>query len=155
MSEVDRLADDGKRNRAVSNADSSAFGVAVLKSCCVCHADLHGKTRYKDSTGRYWCPTCNEKDQMAKEAAECPDCTQSFTRADLVDFKGTPVCQSCWEKRRAAARREESRLRAIEEQLQAEEDQKKRWKLIISITLAVIALWAVIYMVYWLSARGS
>lgn len=153
MSEEDRLADKGERNRTVTGGDSSAFGVAVVKSCCVCHADLHGKTRYKDSSGRYWCPVCNERDQLAKKAADCPDCNKTFTQADLVDFKGVPVCQVCWDKRRTSARREESRLRALEAQLEAEEKQRKRWKLIISVALGMIALWAVLYAIIWLLGR--
>ena len=153
MSEENRLADASERSKTVTGDDSSAYGVAVVKSCCVCQADLHGKTRYKDSTGRYWCPTCNEKDQLAKESADCPDCNQTFTRENLVDFKGLPVCPACWEKRRISARREESRLRALEEQIEAEEKQRKRWKLIIGLALVIIILWAIMYGIYWLLAR--
>ena len=107
----DRLVTDDD-TRIASNADSSVMGTAV-KACCMCGADVHGRMRYKDSAGRYWCPTCNEKDQKSRQPAVCPDCNGNFTRADLVEFKGTSVCHPCWEKRRMAARREEARLREL------------------------------------------
>lgn len=152
----DRLAtDEAEQSRSVSSGDSTTMGTAVSKVCCVCGMGLAGRTRYKDSGGRYWCPACNEKDQARKEPAVCPDCSANFTKADLIEFKGTLVCHTCWERRRAALRREEARLRAVEEQMKVEEETKKRWKLIIAAFLLILALWALAYGVIWLFAKTS
>ncbi len=155
MSDTDRIGDSAGEHRTALSSDSSAMGTTVNKVCCMCGVDLHGRTRYKDSSGRYWCPTCNEKDRLAKEPATCPDCNQSMTRADLVDFKGTAVCQSCWEKRRAAAKREEARLRALEEAIREEEERKRRLKIYLSVGLIMVALWAIAYAIYWFIARSA
>lgn len=141
--------------RIQSSADSSALGVSVQKRCCRCGMDLHGHTRYKDATGRYWCPPCNEKDQLARQPADCPDCGQQLTRADLVEFRGTPVCSACWEKRKQSAKREEARLRAVEE-AQRETAQAHRRRMVLAIVvLATLVVWAVVYVFYRLVAAGG
>jgi hypothetical protein len=150
---VDRLESDGEA-RTLSNDDSTAVGVRVEKACCMCGVDLQGHTRYKDSSGRYWCPGCNEKDRLSKEPAVCPDCSANLTRADLQDFKGVAVCSGCWEKRRASARREEARMRAVEEEMRLEQERSRRWKIIIGSILLVILLWSAAYAVFWMMARS-
>lgn len=129
-----------------ANAESSVVGVTGQKVCCVCGCDLMHKTRFKDGTGRYWCPNCNQKDEQAKVPAECPDCKNQFLRADLTDFKGVAVCKECWEKRRVAARREEARLRAVEEEIQAEKQRKRLLVMIAIIAGAVLLLGGVIFL---------
>ena len=136
----DRLSTEDEPDRVASSADSSVASSAI-KACCMCGTDLHGRMRYKDSAGRYWCPNCNEKDQKSKQPAACPDCNATFTRADLIEFKGTAVCHPCWERRRMAARREEARLRAVEEEIREDEEKKKRWIMIVWIFVGVLALW--------------
>ena len=98
--------DSGAPKAELSSGDSSALGVSVHKVCCRCGTELSGKTRFKDSQGKYWCPACNEKDQLRQQPAVCPDCKGEFTRADLQEFKGTAVCAECWEKRKQSAKRE-------------------------------------------------
>lgn len=138
-----------------TSSDSSIMGAIGGKSCCVCGVDLAGRMRYKDSGGRYWCPSCNEKDAMSRQPAACPDCNAAMTRADLVEFKGTAVCPQCWEKRRAAARREEARLRAVEEEVREQEERSKRLKWMLVGCAALIALWAIIYVIYVLLAKST
>lgn len=142
------LAADEQSERSLSSADSTAVGAVAGKVCCMCGVDLHGRTRYKDNSGRYWCPTCNEKDQSRREPAVCPDCNGNFTKADLIEFKGTPVCQTCWERRRQTARREESRLRAVEEEILATQESKRRWGLISLVIVVILVLWAMLYYVF-------
>lgn len=150
----DRLATEQEQTgRRLSNDDSTAMGSVVVKSCCMCGTDLNGRTRYKDSSGRYWCPSCNEKDRLTKEPAVCPDCSGNFTKADLVDFKGTAVCGACWEKRRASARREEARLRAVEEEMREQQDRSRRWKLIIGGVILVLLIWSAAYAAFWFLAQ--
>ncbi len=129
------------------------MGAVGGKSCCICGVDLHGRMRYKDTAGRYWCPTCNEKDQMSRQPAVCPDCNGNFTRAELIEFKGTAVCNTCWERRRQSARREEARLRAVEEEIREEKETKKRWMYIVGALLALLTLWGAGMLVFWLLAR--
>lgn len=151
---LDGLAtqDSKQRKPRPSSSDSSVMGAIGGKSCCICGVDLQGRMRYKDSGGRYWCPSCNEKDQMSRQPATCPDCSASMTRADLVEFKGTAVCPQCWEKRRAAARREEARIRAIEEEVREQQERKKRLMMIGMGFVILIALWFAAMGVYWLLA---
>lgn len=148
-------ADDAtQRKPRDSSADSSIMGAISAKNCCICGVDVHGRMRYKDSGGRYWCPACNEKDQMSRQPATCPDCNAAMTRADLVEFKGTAVCPPCWEKRRAAARREEARIRAIEEEVREQEERKKRLKMIAMGFVVLIVIWLAAMMVFWMLAKS-
>jgi len=155
--DLDSLAteDAGQRKTSVSNSDSSIMGAVGGKACIVCGVDLHGRMRYKDSGGRYWCPSCNEKDQMSRQPAACPDCSAAMTRADLVDFKGTAVCPTCWEKRRAAARREEARIRAIEEEVREQEERKKRLMMIGMGFIVLVVIWLAAMAVFWMLAKSS
>jgi hypothetical protein len=139
---------DTTPERHDANADSSLHGTAVSKSCCVCGVDLHGRTRFKDGQGRYWCPGCNEKDEIGKQPAVCPDCNASMIRADLVEFKGTPVCKPCWDKRKLAAKREEARLRAVEEAIREEQEKKRRLRNLGLAGAAMVAAWAVIMLIF-------
>jgi hypothetical protein len=132
-----------------ASAESSVVGIAGQKACCVCGCDLMHKTRFKDSTGRYWCPNCNQKDELAKVPADCPDCNNQFPQAELMEFKGVPVCKECWEKRRVAARREEARLRAVEEEVQAEKRRNHRLAMIAIIVGAVVLLGGAIFLALW------
>ena len=142
------------RQASAGKGDSSVLGTK-LKICSVCGLDLMGRTRFKDTQGLYWCNACNDRDQASKEPASCPDCQVQFTKADLLEFKGTPVCKDCWEKRRQATRREESRIRGIEEEVQEEKKTLKRWTTY-GIALAVIlVLWGIIWLIYWLMARHA
>jgi len=149
---VDRLDGDPEA-RSLSSDDSTRVGVKVEKSCCMCGVDVNGRTRYKDTSGRYWCPGCNEKDRLTKEPALCPDCTGNFTKADLQDFNGVSVCVTCWEKRRASARREEARMRAVEEEMRQDQERNRRWKIIISVILLILIVWSAAYAVFWMLAR--
>ena len=153
--DIDGLAteDTAERKPRDSSADSSVMGAISGKSCCVCGVDLRGRMRYKDSGGRYWCPSCNEKDQMSRQPATCPDCSAAMTRADLVEFKGTAVCPQCWEKRRAASRREEARIRAVEEEVREQEERKRRLKMIFMGFVVLIVIWLAAMTVFWLLAR--
>ncbi len=153
--DLDGLAADdaAQRKRHDSSADSSIMGAISSKTCCVCGVDVHGRMRYKDSSGRYWCPSCNEKDQMSRQPAACPDCNAAMTRADLVEFKGTAVCPQCWEKRRASSRREEARIRAIEEEVREQEERKRRLKMIAMGFVVLIVIWLAAMSVFWLLAR--
>jgi hypothetical protein len=141
----------GQSGRSQSSADSSMGGAAITeKVCCVCGTDLHGRTRFRDGQGRYWCPGCNEKDQQSRMPANCPDCNAQFMRADLVEFKGTPVCKACWEKRKLSAKREDARIEAAAEAAREDEERRKRW-IMLGIGLAVIlALWGLGLLTYWL-----
>lgn len=148
----DEVLETGRRDRNLS--DSSVSGVN-LKACCMCGTDLSGHTRFKDSRGRYWCPECNQKDELKKQPATCPDCAGEFTRADLIEFKGTPVCNPCWEKRKASAKREEARIRRVEEEREQERQQQARVKRLLMIGVWIVALWALLMGGYlllrWLS----
>lgn len=148
--DLDGLATDdaGQRKRHDSSADSTIMGAIGSKTCCICGVDVHGRMRYKDSSGRYWCPSCNEKDQMSRQPATCPDCNAAMTRADLVEFKGTAVCPQCWEKRRASSRREEARIRAIEEEVREQEERKRRLKMIAIGFVVLLAIWACALVLY-------
>jgi hypothetical protein len=126
-------------DRVASSSDSTITSAIGVKMCCVCGADVHGKVRYKDSDGRYWCATCNEADLQRRQPATCPDCSREMLAGDLQDFKGTMICQPCWEKRRQSAKREEGRLRAIEEAADEEERRRHLWKLALITTLVVLA----------------
>ena len=148
-------ADDAtQRKPRDSSSDSSIMGAINTKTCCICGVDVHGRMRYKDSSGRYWCPSCNEKDQLSRQPAACPDCNAAMTRADLVEFKGTAVCPACWEKRRASSRREEARVRAIEEEVREQEERKKRLKMIALGFLVLIVIWLAVMGVIFLVAKS-
>jgi hypothetical protein len=153
--DLDGLAteDTSQRKPRDSSADSSIMGAISAKACCICGVDVHGRMRYKDSGGRYWCPSCNEKDQMSRQPATCPDCNVAMTRVDLVEFKGTAVCPQCWEKRRASSRREEARIRAIEEEVREQEERKRRLKMIAMGFVVLIVIWLAAMTVFWLLAR--
>lgn len=100
--------------RLRSTGDSSVIGVSFHKVCCVCGEVLNGKTRFKDSQGRYWCPTCNEADHAKVKPEPCADCGIEMSRMDLKEVNGLllcPVCVSkCMEESRAVT---EVRLRAL------------------------------------------
>lgn len=117
---------DQQQSRVLSSGDSSVMGSVVHKVCCVCGTELHRRPRFKDSQGRYWCPHCNELDQMRKLPADCPDCKKKLTRADMHDFRGTLVCQFCFQKRVSGSKREDARLRASEADAK-ELAGKQRW----------------------------
>jgi hypothetical protein len=135
-------------------SDSSVVG-AQLKTCCSCGMDLSGRTRYKDSHGRYWCPNCNQKDEMKKQPATCPDCSGQFTRADLIEFMGTPVCSACWEKRKVSAKRDEARIRRVEEDEEEKRQTTRRVKKLLIGGQWIVVLWAIlmgiIFLIRWLA----
>lgn len=84
--------------RLRSNGDSSVIGVAFHKVCCVCGEVLNHRTRFKDSQGRYWCPTCNEADQAKVKPEPCADCGIEMSRIDLKEVNGLMLCPVCVEK---------------------------------------------------------
>ena len=139
------LADDASAPfiRTDSSADSTITSVSSAKLCSMCGTDLHGKKRYKDSDGRYWCATCNDADIKRREPAACPDCNKDLTFGDLIEFKGTAVCQTCWEKRRQSAKREEARLRAIEADIEMESQRRRKWLLIAAAVVGAMAIYGV------------
>jgi hypothetical protein len=146
------LADDAAAVsvRAESSADSTIASVSPAKLCCMCGVDLHGKKRYKDSDGRYWCAECNDADIKRRQPATCPDCNKNMTFGDLIEFKGTPVCQACWEKRRQSAKREEARLRAAEEVVELERQRRRKWFLAAATLVGVLAVYGVVMLIIWL-----
>lgn len=139
--------------RSQSSADSSVVGAIADKVCCVCGIDLHGRTRFKDGQGQYWCPGCNEKDQQSRMPANCPDCNIQVTRADLIEFKGTPVCKDCWEKRKLSAKREEARIQAAEEDAREDAERRKRWVMLGIGLVVIVVLWGLAMLTYWLLSR--
>jgi hypothetical protein len=148
-SQLNQRGVDEAREQHTSSHDSTV-GTPAGKACCVCGTDLSGRTRFKDSQGRYWCPTCNEKDQLAKEPAACPDCNAQMTRADLVEFKGVPVCKECWEKRRQVARREEARIQRAEEAAREDAERRRRWFTLGIVAAVVVVLWGVGTVIWFL-----
>ncbi len=150
------LADDAvsPNIRSDSSADSTITSVSSAKLCCMCGIDLHGKKRYKDSDSRYWCADCNDADVKRREPTNCPDCRKEMTFGDLIEFKGTPVCQACWEKRRQSAKREEARLRAVQEVADLERQSRRKWILIAATILGVLAIYAVVMLLLWMSSEA-
>lgn len=143
------LADDAASPnvRSDSSADSTITSVSSAKLCCMCGVDLHGKKRYKDSDARYWCADCNDADVKRREPTSCPDCNKEMTFGDLIEFKGTPVCQACWEKRRQSAKREEARLRAAQEVLELERQSRRKWILVAATVVGVLVIYAVVMLI--------
>lgn len=133
--------------RTVSSADSTITSSPTAKLCCMCGVDLHGKKRYKDSDGRYWCDGCNEADIKRRQPATCPDCGKEMTFGDLIEFKGTPVCQACWDKRRQSAKREDARLRAVEEAAEAERQSRRKWVRLVLIIVGVLAIYGLVMLI--------
>lgn len=130
--------------RTDSSADSTITSAGTPKLCCMCGADVHGKTRYKDSGGRYWCAACNDADVKRRQPATCPDCSKEMTFGDLIEFKGTPVCQACWEKRRQSAKREEARLRAIELEAEQQRLTRRKWILAAITAFTVLVIYGIV-----------
>lgn len=81
----------------------------MTKTCCVCGTDVTHAKRYKDSSGLYWCETCNQKDRATPAASmTCPGCTKSFPPIKMVRIAGRFLCPDCarakaQETQRAAA----------------------------------------------------
>lgn len=144
---------EGDTKRVASSSDSSIAAAVTAKICCVCGADLHGKVRYKDSDGRYWCAPCNEADAQRRQPATCPDCNRELLMGELQDFNGTLVCQPCWEKRRQQAKREESRLRAVEEAAQEEARRRHLWQLAMITAVVVLAVYGIIMFVHMMTTE--
>jgi hypothetical protein len=138
--------------RVASSADSTISSAITVKLCCVCGMDLHGKVRYKDSDGRYWCTTCNEADLQRRQPVNCPDCSREMLMGDMHDFKGTLVCQPCWDKRRQQSKREEARIRAAEEAAAEEARRRHLWKLAIITAMVVLALYGIYAFLHLMSS---
>ena len=149
VSSSSALSDDkGTPNiRTDSSADSTITTVSAAKLCCMCGVDLHGKKRFKGSDSRYWCASCNDADNKRREPAACPDCNKELTFGDLLEFKGTPVCQTCWEKRRQSTKREEARLRAIEEATESDRQRRRKWLLIGAMIVGLLAIYGVLLLI--------
>lgn len=84
--------------RLRSSGDTSVMGVVVHKVCCICGEVLNHKPRFKDSQGRYWCPTCNEADHEKVMPAPCADCGIEMSRRDMKEVNGLLLCPVCVEK---------------------------------------------------------
>ena len=83
-----------------STGDSSLSGEVVHKVCCQCGVELNHRPRFKDSTGRYWCPHCNDQDHMQHQPAQCAECKVEMMRSDLQDLFGVLLCPVCYDRRR-------------------------------------------------------
>jgi hypothetical protein len=88
--------------RLRSSGESSLMGQVVHKACCVCGCDLNHRARFKDGSGKYWCPHCNELDHERTRPTICADCCIEMKRSDMVELAGQGVflCPACDEKRK-------------------------------------------------------
>lgn len=114
------------------------------KVCCVCGADVSGKKRMKDATGRYWCYGCGLEDSVRKhpeQAMECPECHEKFSPGKLVDFDGRKVCEPCDTKLKLAKKRAEARIAAAAEEARHQEARKKQIMIGVGIVGVIIVLW--------------
>lgn len=80
--------------------ESSIIGIVAHKVCCQCGMELNGRPRFKDSAGRYWCPTCNDHDHERNLPVPCADCGNELLHEQLKEFGGAMLCELCIEKRR-------------------------------------------------------
>ncbi len=114
------------------------------KVCCVCGADVSGKKRMKDATGRYWCYGCGLEDSVRKhpeQAVECPECHDKFSPAKLVDFDGRKVCDACDTKLKLAKKRAEARIAAAAEEARQADARKKQIMIGVGIVGVIVVLW--------------
>lgn len=149
--------------KTINLSESHDSVVAMpAKICCVCGENVAGKPRMKDHTGRYWCYECGMADQQKKHSSTlsgttvhtahelaCPDCGQMFHLSKLQPYDGLQLCETCINKRKAAAKREAVRIAAA--QAEAEEmARKRRFYLLISGIVAVIL--GIFFLLRWLIA---
>lgn len=130
--------------------DTSSRSAAGAKLCVLCGKDLRGHTRMKDAEGRYWCVDCGKIDSQRKHPTPCPDCSREFPGYELKTIENVRVCPACFEKRSARLRREQSRLRAVQEEQAKTEWRKHLGRL--SLITAIIVL--AIYALSWLVVRA-
>jgi hypothetical protein len=146
-----KAAADSAAGATVFGSDSAAGmvspaggGAAKAKICCVCGVDLKGKTRFKDSDGKYWCYECGMADSMRKHPVPCPDCKRSFMQGDMGEFKGVWVCKECLVKRQQAFKRDQARKAAAEEEERRLEAAQRRKMMIIVVVVGVLAIYGAV-----------
>jgi hypothetical protein len=81
-------------------AVATAYGTSVqgAKICCVCGADVSGKRRMKDGTGRYWCYECGAADQLKRGTGmvmTCPRCQKQYPPIQMVKEGEDYLCRAC------------------------------------------------------------
>lgn len=120
------------------------------KVCCVCGKDVRHEERFKDKKGRYWCYECGVADSHKRhgtDSVKCPECNESFSAKDLVEYEGHHLCPACAKKHAIAAKRQASRQAAA---VEAEHRAQIQWKLMIggAVAFAVIAIALVVWRVF-------
>ncbi len=131
-------------SQMIADAEAKVAAEAVAsevaeKVCRVCHMDLSGHRRLKDSLG-YICVKCAQAEQDAKEAGlvTCGECNRKLKPAGLIDFHGTKICRKCF-----ADHQELSRFKAPPPKLDGHDTHEKR-RLFIMLAIAGVLLLIII-----------